>query len=181
MQSTTLNIFLSDTYSDIVLMSKRICKGNSEYEEVAHYVISKFIEHPRAVELIEKNEAMKFMSGMIHLSFHSSTSPYHTIYRQKGRMHSLYDSTSNNIVDEDYNYEADLAVGAIQGILEEMQAEGIEQWYRSILFSMWIDTPNFSKLERQTEIPRTSISQAVQECKEYIKQELKNRNIDYDI
>ena len=181
MQSKTLNGFLSNSYYDIVLMSKRICKGNREYEEVAHYVISKFIEHKRAEELIEKNEAMKFMSGMIHLSFYSSTSPYHTLYRQKGRMHTLYDTTSENRIDEEYNYEADLAVGAIQGILEEMQGEGVEQWYRSMLFGMWIDNQNFSELERKTKIPRTSISQAVQECREYIKQELKNRNIDYDI
>lgn len=189
-------------------MSKRICKFNPEYEEVGHYVISKFIEHKRADELIEKNEAMKFMSGMIHLSFHSSTSPYHTVYRQKGRMHTLYDTTRDRASDDefhselfrqsnkaytadvknpwydyedDYDEEKDLLTEAIQGLLEEMQAEGVEQWYRSMLFMMWADNPNYSDLERQTKIPRTSISQAVQECKEYIKQELNNRGIYDDI
>lgn len=188
MQSTTLDIFLSNFYSEIVLMSKRICKGSHEHEDVAHYVISKFIEHKRAEELIKKGEAMKFLSGMVHLSFHSSTSPYHTLYRQKGRIHELYDTNQEqhyntvwNEYDNNYDYETDMAIEAIQGILEEMQAEGVEQWYRSILFGMWIDNQNYSELERQTKIPRTSISQAVQECKEYIKQELKNRNIDYDI
>ena len=154
---------------------------NAEYEDVGHYVISKFIEHPRAEELIEKNEAMKFMSGMIHLSFHSSTSPYHTIYRQKGRMHDLYPETSETIVEDIYDIETDMLIEAIRGILEEMQAEGVEQWYRSMLFSMWADNPNYSDLERQTKIPRTSISQAVNECKAYIKQELKNRGIYDDI
>lgn len=164
-----------------MLMAKRICKGSHEHEDVAHHVITSFMEHKRAVELIEKGEAMKFMSGMIHLSFYSSTSPYHTLYRQKGRMHSLYPETAEAQVNEDYNYERDMLTEAIQGILEEMQAEGVEQWYRSMLFGMWIDNPNYSDLERQTQIPRTSISQAVQECKEYIKQELKNRNINYDL
>lgn len=162
-------------------MSKRICKGSHEYEDVGHYVISKFIEHPRADELIEKNEAMKFLSGMVHLSFHSSTSPYHTLYREKGRMHTLYDTTSEQRLDEEYNLERDLLTEAIRGILEEMQAEGVEQWYRSILFALWVENPNYSQLERQTKIPRTSISQAVNECKDYIKQQLKERNIDYDI
>jgi len=162
-------------------MSKRICKGNLQSEEVGHYVISKFIEHPRADELIEKNEAMKFMSGMIHLSFYSSTSPYHTLYRQKGRMHELYDSTADGIVDYEYDYETDTAIEAIRALLEEMQAENIGQWYRAMLFAMWIDNPNYSDLERKTSIPRTSISQAVKECREYIKQELKNRGLDYDI
>ena len=50
-----------------------------------------------------------------------------------------------------------------------------------MLFMMWADNPNYSDLERQTKIPRTSISQAVQECKEYIKQELNNRGIYDDI
>jgi hypothetical protein len=59
-----------------------------------------------------------------------------------------------------------------------MQGEGVEQWYRSVLFSMWLENSNYSELERKTEIPRSSISQAVNECKEYIKQELKNRNIE---
>lgn len=162
-------------------MSKRICKGSPEYEDVAHHVIESFMQSKKAEALIERGEAMKFMSGMIHLSFHSGTSPYHTLYRQKGRMHSLYPETAEAQVDESYNYERDMLTEAIQGILEEMQAEGVEQWYRSMLFSMWIDNPNYSELERKTKIPRTSISQAVSECKEYIKQELKNRNINYDL
>lgn len=162
-------------------MSKRICKGSPEHEDVAHHVITSFMEHKRAVELIEKGEAMKFMSGMIHLSFYSSTSPYHTLYRQKGRMHTLYDNTAESQVDEEYNLERDMLTECIRGILEEMQSENTEQWYRSMLFSMWIDNPNYSDLERKTKIPRTSISQAVNETKEYIKQELKNRNINYDL
>ena len=164
-----------------MLMSKRICKGSPEHEDVAHHVITSFMEHKRAEELIAKNEAMKFMSGMIHLSYYSSTSPYHTLYRQKGRMHSLYPETAEAQIDTEYNYERDMLTEAIQGILEEMQSEGVEQWYRSMLFGMWIDNQNFSELERKTGIPRSSISQAVQECRTFIKQELKNRNIEYDL
>ena len=162
-------------------MAKRICKGSPEYEDVAHHVITSFMESQKAEELIERGEAMKFMSGMIHLSFHSSTSPYHKIYRQKGRMHSLYPETAEAQTDVDYNYERDMLIEAIQGLLEEMQSEGVEQWYRSILFSMWIENQNYSELERQTNIPRTSISQAVNECAQYIKKQLKERGIDYDL
>jgi len=162
-------------------MAKRICKGSPEHEDVAHHVITSFMEHKRAEELIDKGEAMKFLSGMIHLSFYSSTSPYHKIYRQKGRMHSLYPETAEAQTDIDYNYERDMLTEAIQGLLEDMQSEGLEQWYRSILFGLWVDNPNYSELERQTKIPRSSISQAVNECKEYIKAELKNRGIDYEL
>lgn len=162
-------------------MSKRICKGSPEYEDVAHHVIEYFMQSKKAEGLIERGEAMKFMSGMIHLSFHSSTSPYHKIYRQKGRMHSLYQETAERIVDDEYDYNTDLVIEAIRGILEEMQSENVEQWYRSMLFSMWLDNSNYSDLERKTNIPRSSISQAVNEAKEYIKQQLKERNINYDL
>ena len=58
---------------------------------------------------------------------------------------------------------------AVKGIMEDMEADTIEQWFRVKLFQMWLEQPNYSELSRITQIPRTSISQAVNECKEYIK------------
>ena len=162
-------------------MSQRICKGSVEHEDVAHHVIGEFLENARAQELIDKNEAMKYMSGMIWRSFNSSTSPYHKIYRQKGRMHKLHDWKAEQLENTEYDYDTDYVIEAIEVLLEEMQIESTELWYRAMLFKMWLKTPNFSELERKTKIPRTSISQAVSEAKTYIRQELKNRGIDYDI
>ena len=183
-------------------MAKRICKGSRESEDVAHYCILAFAEHERAKELIERNEAMKFLSGMIHRSFHSSTSPYHKLYRQSGRVHELYDHTINKQSDgafnvdrkwhkkladyqnvwythnDEYDIETDLKIEAIQGLIEEMEAEGVDQWFRATLFKMWLEEPNYSELSRVTHIPRTSISQAVKECREYIQQTLKQRGIE---
>tara|TARA_R100000541_G_scaffold53579_1_gene61732 strand:+ start:261 stop:842 length:582 start_codon:yes stop_codon:yes gene_type:complete len=183
---TTLNRFLTDKYEDIVLMSKKICRASREAEEVAHYVISEFIEHERATELVEANRAMNFISGMIHRSFHSSTSKYHTIYRQKNRMHQLLPNDRTIlrkqptlIEDDGYDYEQDTATEAIQGILEDMEAGTIELWFRATLFKMYAKENNFSELSRQTKIPRTSIAKAVEEAKTYIKQQLKNNNINY--
>ena len=175
-----VNKFLSDNYNEIVTMAKKICKSHPESEEVAHYVISEFIEHKRAEELIEKGQAFKFMSGMIHRSFHSSTSPYHTIYRQKNRVHGNGFNDNHKQETEEYDYDTDLVLEAIEGILEDMQADNIEAWYRSTLFRMWLVEPNFSEISRQTGIPRTSISQAVEECKKYIRKTLHDRGIDYN-
>ena len=170
-----INKFITDNYDSIILMSKKICKGSSESEDVAHYCLSQFLEHSDAEGLIQRNEAMKFLSGMMHRSFHSSTSQYHTLYRQKGRVH-----TRNMPIEresDEYDFETDYTVEAIQGVLEDMQAENIETWYRSTLFRMWLREPNFSEIERQTGIPRTSISQAVRECQKYIKKTLNDRGI----
>ena len=182
----SLDRFLSDNYEDIVTMSKKICRSSIESEEVAHYVISEFIEHERATELVEANRAMNFISGMIHRSFHSSTSKYHTIYRQKGRMHTLQPNDRTirrkqpiEIVDE-YDYEQDNALEAVQGILEDMEAGSIETWFRATLFKMYMKESNCSELARQTKIPRTTIAKAVEEARDYVKQILNNNNINYD-
>lgn len=162
-------------------MSKKICKSNSGWEDVAHFCIIKFTEHERAQELIDLNQAMRFISGMIYRSFWSNTSQYYNEYHQKGKMTScetIYDDVEE---PEEYDYEKDIAIEAILGVIEDMKAGGIEQWYKATLFEMWSETPNYSELSRRTKIPRTSISQAVSEAQQYIKQQLKNSNINYDI
>ena len=156
-------------------MAKRICKS-PEAEDVAHYAIEQFMQHKRAQELVDKGQAMLFLSGIIHRSFHSSTSPYHKLYRQGGKVYRLYSHTLNNQVAEDYDIETDLKIESIQGIMEDMESDGIEQWFRVILFKMWLNEPNYSELSRITNIPRTTISQAVNECKEYIKNRIEQWN-----
>ena len=59
-----------------------------------------------------------------------------------------------------------------------MLAEGVDQWFRATLFKMWLQQSNYSELARITRIPRTTISQAVKECREYIQQTLKQRGIE---
>ncbi len=176
----TLNKFLTEKYDDIILMAVKICRSSPQSEEVAHFAISEFMEHERGQELIDSGRAMNFLSGIIHRSFHSSTSKYHTLYRQKGRMHGLPEWHENIQDDDTYDYEQDMATEAIQGILEDMKATSIELWFRSTLFEMYIKEPNFSELARQTSIPRTSISKAVEEAKTYIKLTLRNNNINYE-
>ena len=161
-------------------MSKKICRSSQESEEVAHFALAEFMEHERAQELVDAGRAMNFLSGIIHRSFHSSTSKYHTIYRQKNRMHTLPQSHDNIQDDNIYDWEQDIATEAIQGILEDMKADTIELWFRAVLFEMWIKEPNFSELSRQTKIPRTSIAKAVEEAKAYIQLTLQNNNIFYE-
>lgn len=118
-----VNEFLEDNYAHIVKMAEKITQSH-ESEEVAHYVISEFIEHKRANELVEKGEALKFISGMIWRSYHSTTSPYHTIYRRKGKEvlggYQEYDFTNYDLVNEEYDTETDLLLDGIEGILEDM-------------------------------------------------------------
>lgn len=175
-----MNNFLTDNYEQIMLMAKKICKGSRESDDVAHFAITEFMEHERGQELVDAGKAMNFLSGIMWRSFNSSTSQYHTLYRQKNRMHSLPEWHDNIQDDDTYDLEQDIATEAIQGVLEDMEASGIELWYRSTLFRMYIDTPNYSELSRLTKIPRTSISKAVEEARAYIIEQLKQNNINYE-
>lgn len=78
-----MNNFLAERYHDIVLVSKKICKSNPEFEEVAHFAIDKFMQHERAQELVDTNKAMQFLSGIIHRSYWSSSSQYYTEAHQR--------------------------------------------------------------------------------------------------
>lgn len=203
--------FFTNHYNEIVKMTEKITQHRN-YEEIAHYVMEQFMIHPRRDELIEKGEAMKFMSGMIYRNFHSSTSPYHKLYRQNSKIFpydpSLFNDSNlskddteggfdeskwqngsakkglktilQNVFesnDDDYDYESDLKIDAINGILEDMEGEGLHLWYISTLFKMWVNEPNYSELSRQTKIPRTSISEAVDEARKHIIKKLKENGI----
>ena len=88
----------------------------------------------------------------------------------KEHMYNIWNHAYDLPYDEDPNgLEKDLKIEAIQGIMEDMEADTVEQWFRVVLFKMWLEQPNYSKLSRITNIPRTTISQAVKECKDYIK------------
>ena len=71
--NTTLDKFFDENYDKIIKMGRRIVKRRDEGEEVAAFCIEKFLQHKRRDELIDKGEAMKFLSGMIYRSYHYAT------------------------------------------------------------------------------------------------------------
>jgi hypothetical protein len=172
--SNTLKNFLDGNYEKIVSMTSKICKC-SEYEELAHHVITEFINNPKAERLIlnENNEAMAFISLIVRNQYFSKNSPYHKLYRQSGRVYN--DRAIPEIEEESYDHSKDFQLEMIEGILEEMELDRGEQWYQASLFRLWIESGNVSEIHRQTGIPRQSIANAISECKEYIKETIKNR------
>ena len=177
-----MNKFIEHNYEAIRRMAGNISKSRQDKDELCHYALEKFLVHARAEELVEKGQAMLFLSGIMYRSYNSTTSPYYKLYKQKGRIHELYDSTYEKMCktlgDVEYDVEQDMLIESIQGIMEDMESDTIEQWFRVKLFKMWLDEPNYSELSRITQIPRTSISQAVNECKDYIKTRIENGNSD---
>jgi len=166
-----INEFITNHYKEILSMSKKIVKNN-DYEEVAHYVITIFLVTPNAKELIKRGEAMKFLSGMIFRSYHSKTSPFYKLYRQNGIMVSGEEMNHHYIDDSIDEQEHEMLINKIENILNA-RYDDINKWFMITLFKMYIHTQNYSKLARETKIPRTTISSAVKEAKQYIKNKIK--------
>lgn len=177
MTSKNLTSFVNEKYADIQTMAQKIAKGDPLWEDLCGYTLIQFLEHPNADQLVLDGQAMRFMSGIMWRSFNSSTSEFHTIYRQKGR---VFSGETPEPERNDYDYETDLVVDQIYRIIELMKKGESDLWYRGKLFEMWLENPNFSDLSRQTGIPRTSISHAVTEAKEYIRTELNKSGITWN-
>ena len=180
-------------YDNIIQWSRNISKNDPLYEELAHYAIEQLLTHNRYQEILDKHNAdpefghlRGFILAIIRNSWYGKKSHFsrvHKLHRADigSRKRVVTDEHFNNLLDTPevtYDYEIDFLITAIEGLLEEMEL-GLEDglWYRARLLKMYIETPNFSELSRMTDIPRTSISKAVDEAKAYIIDELKNRNI----
>ena len=190
--STILNNFITDNYDKIVHLARKTVKSSDRliYEDLAHHAMEAFINHERAEELIETKKAMQFLSGIMYRSWCSGLSPWHkerSGYRKEVELYPdiigtgglelfVNKSHTENVWakhdEAPYDMEWDLQIEAIEGVMEDMESDTIEQWFRVTLFKMWLDEPNYSELSRSTGIPRTTISQAVKECKDYIKQRI---------
>lgn len=178
MTSDSLTQWFNQNYREIQTMASKITRGHWETDDLLHYSILHFMEHGRAEELIAGGQAMRFLSGIMWRSFHSSTSAYHTEYRQKGRVHS---GEVPEIEESGYDHETDGVAQTVLDLIADLKATGdTTTWYHATLFEMWLENPNFSQLAKQTGIPRTSISHAVTETKKLLLNKCKSLGITWN-
>jgi len=172
---------------NIIEWANNISKGDPLAQELAHYGIEQFMTHKRYPELSQRpGDAKGFIIAIMRNSWWGKKSEFSRIHKAHRsdighRKRAVTDEYMDRLLDQPeelYDFETDRLIESIQGLLEEMELdhEG-KLWYNSRLFQMWLETPNYSELSRRTDIPRTSISNAVDEAREYILQELKNRKI----
>jgi len=186
--------WVTQNYNNIIQWSRNMCKNDALTEELAHYSIEKLLTNKRYQEILanhnrnpEDGHLRGFILAIMRNSWYGSKSEFRRVNanhradigsRKRVVSDDKWERLTEEIQTEDYDHETDFLVEAIEGLMEEMELE-LESglWYRVRLLKMWLDTPNFSELARITDIPRTSISKAVDEAKVYIIEELKIRKI----
>ena len=185
--------WLNENYDNIIKWAKNICKNDELAYELGHYSIEKFITHKRYEEITDRHEAEPkfghcrgFVIAIMRNSWIGSKSEFSRVHkahradignRKREVTDEKFDMLYNQIADEPYDHDVDRVLEGISGLLEEMSLEHDKLWYSAKLFQMYLEDSNFSSLSRKTDIPRTSISNAVNEAREYILQQLKIRKI----
>lgn len=162
----TANQWIEQNYKDIISWAVNIA-GSRDSEDLAHYVIEVFLVHKNREAIVEDGGARWFIVRTMMNAYRSSTSEYHTIYREKGRSRSLtgFEDQPETVYDHDIDVEIERCEAALNAGLASKDPA---LWYRAQLFKLYLQTPNYSELARQTGIARTSISQAVNEMREWI-------------
>ena len=171
------NQWINENYTNILQWAKNAAQGKSDYEDLAHYAITAFLEHPKADELVERGEARWFIVRILLNSSRGAKSEYYRLYRPK---HDTLPDHTINTPDEDYNIGIDILTETINGILDDLKHGDPEEWYNVTVFELCMkqNRPNFSKIARETGIPRTSISNAYYQTIDYVKTKLKEYGYD---
>jgi DNA-directed RNA polymerase specialized sigma24 family protein len=167
-----INQWINQNYPKLQQAAKNITKS-SEWEDVLSYSLEIFLLHEKRDQIIKDGGAMFWIVRTMMNSYRSHTSAYHTLHRQKNKNISLTYFDTPDLSGEAEELEE--LIQQIEALLEEgLESRDPATWYRVKLLKLYVETPNYSKLARQIGIPRTSISQAVQEARQWVLSRLQS-------
>lgn len=155
--------WVGENYENIKKWLKNTTRGKSPhlFEDFVHEVILIFMEHPKAAEVIDRNEARFFLTRIALNQWRSTTSPW---------AKREWTPTGPLLVDfeaplEEYNVEDDVILELMVGILDDMHLGEIEEYYMSLVVMIYHElNGNFSEMSRRLDIPRTSLSKVYKEA-----------------
>lgn len=175
----TVNMWIEENYDNIQEWAKNACQQWTDSADLAHYAITKFLEHSKAQDLVDAGHARWFIVRILLNSSRSKKSEYYRHYR---RGHETLTEATDLPQSEDYDKSIDTVTEWIHGILEDLKHGTPAEWYMATILEMCLEQKklNFSKLARETGIPRTSIASAYYNSIEYIQNKLEEYGNNYD-
>jgi DNA-directed RNA polymerase specialized sigma24 family protein len=162
--------WINQNYPKLVKAAQNICKC-AEWEDVLSYSLEVFLTHPKREQIVKDGGAMWWIVRTMMNSFNSTTSAYHRFYRETCNYYNVADFVIPDVTGESEELEA--TIQQIEALIDlGLESKDPATWYRVKLLKLYVDTPNYSELARKTGISRTSISQAVQEAIQWVKDNL---------
>ena len=152
----TTEQWVNENYENIKKWLKNVTRGKLPhiFDDFVHEIMIIFLEHPKAQELVDRDEARWFIVRIGLNQWRSTTSPW----SKKEFSHEwevLFDSFE--LEEDEYNVEDDALMELMVGILDEMHLGEIEEYYMSMVVMVYHElNGNFSEMSRRLDIPRTS-------------------------
>jgi DNA-directed RNA polymerase specialized sigma24 family protein len=148
--------------------------SDTNFEDFYHDCLLIFLEHPKAVQVVEDNVAKFFLIRIGLNNWRSKTSPFHKKYRLP------FEELTPQLVPqvEEYDIEEDVMIDVVLMSLDDMY-NNEQTRYKAIIIILYHSLGNnYSEVERQFEIPRTTVrnlyNSGIQILKQHVTNNLKS-------
>lgn len=153
--------YLAKDYTSLVEAANKITGNNKLSTDLLHYAIEEMSYKTNLQDIVDSGGARFYCVRIMMTQWRSQTGPFYKSFVKQG---NTIDISSIDIQIED---ESVLDVTRVNEILDELP------WYDANLFKLYAERSlNFSKLSRETGIPRTSIGLTINRVKKHIKKHI---------
>lgn len=152
----TASQYIAENYEYLKKEMYNITNGENDslFEDFFHDCLQIFLEHPKADESVSTNSAKYFLVRIGLNQWRSKTSTFYYKYRRQ-----LIDLTDSiDIAAEEYDVTPDVMMEVLMIALDRMYKLDERSRYKSMIIIIYHSLgSNFSEVERQYEIPRTTV------------------------
>lgn len=148
--------YIQDNYGYLKSEMYNITNGENDslFEDFFHDCLEIFLTHPKAQEVTDKNAVKYFLVRIGLNNWRSKTSKFHYQYRREMvEMTDLIDIPAN-----DYDITIDVMTELLMVGVDRMYNLDEKSRYRTMVIVIYHSLgSNFSEVERQFDIPRTTV------------------------
>lgn len=168
----TPNDYIQANYYELKNKMFNITRGENKdlFEDCFHDVLAIFLQHRKAAEVVANGKAQYFIARIFLNQWRSSSSDFHLTYRLP--LVNLTDDTE--LADTDYDITEDVLIDVLMQSLDEMYKDD-ETRYKAMIVILYHSLGNnYSEVERQFNIPRTTVRLHYKEGLEILNNLIRN-------
>jgi len=157
---TPVEQFMTENYPLLKEAADKITGKDKLADELLHYAIDEFLHKPKLEEIVSSGGGRFYIVRIMMTQWRSTTGPFFHTY-MKGT-DSITEEVEN--IPEEMSPETEAVVNRIKTELAKLP------WFDRRLFEVYTEENHtVSSLARATEIPRTTISLAINRIKKHIR------------
>lgn len=165
----TVNDYINKNYYHLKNEMYNITNGenNDLFDDFYHDCLEIFLRHEKAQQVVDNGSAKYFLVRIGLNQWRSKTSTFHYQYR----LHMIDLTEDIDLPYEAYDVSADIMMDVMMSGLDRMYKLDEKSRYRAMMIIIYHSLgSNFSEVERQFEIPRTTVREIYNAGKEQLKQ-----------